>query len=405
MTGSAIETNLSEGAGKNSARLAGLDALRGLAVSLVLIYHLAGATFVPNDSYGMLGKVADGCWIGVDIFFVLSGFLITSGLIGDRVKPGYYKRFYIKRAFRLLPIYYFALLVFLSLPLIRRMHPSLGLIFCYVFYVQNLAMATGYWIRGSAHLWSLAVEEQFYLVWPWISRRLRDKSLLKLSLAVFTTSFLLRAGLRYFTPIQPWTLYTLTVTRLDGIALGAAVALLFGEPWFRGWIARWVRLVSVISLACVVGLFVLIPTGSDNLDAVTYLPLAVSIWAATAVIWIIEFDPAFLRSSRMGKVLQRYGLYSYSIYVFHPFVITLLHIREGKVGVDLPTILRSLSFWPAVGLTTATFIVFFAGSYAFGSFVFRFVESPLFRLRQRVLARVSGHSRPQAKAMAQSGGT
>jgi peptidoglycan/LPS O-acetylase OafA/YrhL len=155
-----------------------LDTLRGIAVLLVLFFHGFGFGF----RYGLEGlsefpklfvaATLPG-WIGVNLFFVLSGFLITGILLDTKTRPDYYRRFYTRRALRILPLYYAVLLLLAVLTrtgLVSR-HASwvfLGLSF---FYLSNVTVLLGVAMQYGV-LWSLAVEEHFYLLWPGVVRRL-----------------------------------------------------------------------------------------------------------------------------------------------------------------------------------------------------------------------------------------
>jgi peptidoglycan/LPS O-acetylase OafA/YrhL len=371
-------------------RVPGLDALRGFAIALVLAYHVAGVTFVPNKSYGPLSTVFDSLWIGVDIFFVLSGFLITTGLIASRSRQKYYQDFYVKRSFRLLPLYYFAFFAFTAIPMVRRTHPSFALILCYVFYVQNWAMAAGHWIKGTAHFWSLAIEEQFYIFWPAICRKLSNLLLLRLSLGLFASSLILRLYLRYFMGTKAWPLYTMTFTHLDGIALGSAVAVALSDSRFRKFALRAARLTFPLSIATLVILILTLPHNDENLDVYTWLPTITSICAACAVIHILARGIVF--KGVVGKTFERLGIYSYSIYLFHPFFIPFLYTKAGKFAFDTPAFLRSLTPFSAALATAFIFLAFFVGAFIFGHLVYRLVEVPIASARRRFLTKASQYS-------------
>src|SRR5579863_7613015 len=158
-----------------SRHLPSLDGLRGVAVLLVLIGHFA---YVPIALKGIPGKIfalTHAGWTGVELFFVLSGFLITGILLDSKGAENYVSSFYIRRALRILPLYYGAVLVaFVLLPLLGRAGlPGLSPEFnpdqlWYWFYAGNWAWNWNHCYQPFAHFWSLAVEEQFYLAWPWI---------------------------------------------------------------------------------------------------------------------------------------------------------------------------------------------------------------------------------------------
>ncbi|HEX6051682.1 MAG TPA: acyltransferase, partial [Gemmatimonadaceae bacterium] len=159
-----------------SGHVPALDGVRGLAVALVLVCHVAWDFSSPSYMERGLIEVARAGWIGVDLFFVLSGFLITGILLDTRGGPKYFRHFYVRRTLRIFPLYYAILVgVFVITPLVaatrdRRWFTDIvdqqGWFWTYT---SNVFLAvTGRWEQTGilGHFWSLAVEEQFYLIWP-----------------------------------------------------------------------------------------------------------------------------------------------------------------------------------------------------------------------------------------------
>src|SRR5882762_776576 len=151
-----------------------LDTLRGIAVLAVLFLHGFSWRY-GNLHYTGLARVfmlvTQTGWIGVNLFFVLSGFLISGILLDSKSQPHYFRRFYARRALRILPAYY--ALLFLLAVLHQATAAFLGLSF---FYLANLTSFFGV-VMGYGPLWSLAVEEHFYVLWPAIVRKLRTQTL------------------------------------------------------------------------------------------------------------------------------------------------------------------------------------------------------------------------------------
>lgn len=199
-----------------------LDGLRAFAIIGVLLVHSNFALQTPAlEMYRSWG------WIGVDLFFVISGYLITSILLASREQPGYYLNFYARRGLRIWPLYFLLLFfVFVASPHLgdwanQRLDLSVYRWWYYVLYVQNLVLPH----LGSFALvitWSLCVEEQFYLVWPLLVRAFSRKTLERVVLVTLALEPIVRfilhdqhsARYSYFTPV-----------RLDAIAAGALVAL------------------------------------------------------------------------------------------------------------------------------------------------------------------------------------
>ena len=201
-----------------------LDGLRGLAILLVLICHSAFWVESPGlRSFFGSGRV------GVDLFFVLSGFLITGILLDTRNNRRRTRDFYIRRGLRIWPLYFVFLL--LAVLLLRRMLPPQLHLWAYVLFVQNFF----YYEAAGAVLqptWSLAVEEQFYAVWPWIAFRTRPRTVLKICFAVLVFSPLVRLAF-YKIGGSDQFFYVNTLFRLDGIAMGGLLADWVRDPVFN----------------------------------------------------------------------------------------------------------------------------------------------------------------------------
>jgi peptidoglycan/LPS O-acetylase OafA/YrhL len=165
---------------------------------------------------------------GVDLFFVLSGFLITGILLDTRGQPKARRNFYIRRGLRIWPLYFAYLTV--AFVFCRRMLPPGFTPWAHALFVQNLFYYSGMgpWLDPP---WSLAVEEQFYLVWPWLAFSLRRETLLKTCGAVLILSPVLRCVLR-LGGADYNVIYNHTLCRLDGIAVGSAIACWVREPGF-----------------------------------------------------------------------------------------------------------------------------------------------------------------------------
>lgn len=206
------------------SHMPGIDVLRGVAILMVIVFHglyYSAPNFRWNSNIAnMLYGLTSGGWAGVNLFFALSGFLITGNLIDSKRSSNYYSRFYIRRALRILPIY---LLILLILGILRLATPAY-LIVC-VFFLANMPglFLHGFYVPYSP-LWSLAVEEQFYLVWPSVYRLLKMRGLLYLCLAMIVVCPLLRAaGLRHL--IHTGEIFSKTWMIADNLAMGAVVAI------------------------------------------------------------------------------------------------------------------------------------------------------------------------------------
>lgn len=207
-----------------------LDTLRGVAILLVVFYHGFGPECgIPQFSglERVFANITVYGWVGVDLFFVLSGFLITGILLDARGRPDFYRRFYVRRALRILPIYWATLLALAFItrtPLFRHAvpWPFLGISFLFLAnFITIFRISSSYGV-----LWSLAVEEHFYLLWPTVVRRLSNRgvaacagALCVVCPALRAVSFILHRGLGW----TDYGAYTWLVA--DSLATGALFAV------------------------------------------------------------------------------------------------------------------------------------------------------------------------------------
>ncbi len=238
-----------------------LDGLRAIAIGLVLLYHFAGWRQVGGQ-LPILDLIAPAGWIGVDLFFVLSGFLIT-GICLDHAGSGFFRAFYGRRAIRILPAYTLLLTVLTAVSLVAMRRPPMGLAWTATF-LTNVAMT----IRGShavspamQHLWSLAVEEQFYLVWPACVVLLPRRASVWLAMFAVPLALCVRVAL-----VQPENALVLPQVlmpeRMDSLALGALMAYsVRSRRWsgvsahVRHWRGAWTW--AALTAALCVGLTLL----------------------------------------------------------------------------------------------------------------------------------------------------
>src|SRR6266480_1454944 len=209
------------------AKMPELDSLRGVAILLVVFYH---GFFWSNGLAGLSGiakllvNLTRIGWLGVNLFFVLSGFLITGILADSKTKIHYYRRFYVRRALRILPAFYALLLVLCFIPSQSRAYLILSF-----FYLSNLASPLGIPMTYTM-LWSLAVEEHFYFFWPAFVRLLSGRALMIYAMTVVCAEPLVRAW--YFFRHAPEGSGYLTWLVADGLAMGAILALAVRVPQF-----------------------------------------------------------------------------------------------------------------------------------------------------------------------------
>jgi peptidoglycan/LPS O-acetylase OafA/YrhL len=313
-----------------------LDGLRGLAILMVLVRHFALPVPPPaGDTLDQLAwAVSKQGRFGVDLFFVLSGFLITGILLDARGGAHWKRRFYLRRAVRILPLYYavVTLLVLGSLWLARagqgaeaaeRMIGSLQ--WWYWTHTTNWMLAlAGTYAAAPFHtsfLWSLAVEEQFYLVWPLFVGWLARPRLLRLCLALAAGSLLLRAALVMLgAPVA--TVYYATVTRLDPLALGGAIAVLVRSP---GGLARFRPHAPLTAAICATAFAALEGVAlagwlSNRVAFVAEASLIALGFSAVLVAALTARPGTWFMRVLTSRALRNLGFYSYAIYIFHVFI-------------------------------------------------------------------------------------
>ncbi len=273
-----------------------------------------------------LNRLASTGWIGVDLFFVLSGFLITRILWRTRDRAGYYRNFYVRRFLRIVPPYYLVLtVVFVLLP-IHGSRPKLVAARAhwpfYVLYLANVILASHGWQLFALDItWSLSVEEQFYLVWPFIVRRATPRRAVALCAALALGALLLRLiALRGLHLGWMWT-YMLPVFRADSFAVGALIAILSEEGLLDRARGRRLSRLLLAAVGPLVGALVVsgyFPRNSALVNTLGYSLLA--LLAGALVMGALH--PGRVNRTIFGARWLRYvGKVSYGMYLYHPICL------------------------------------------------------------------------------------
>ena len=296
-----------------------LDGLRGLAILLVVVYHNFG--FINVFFFG---------WLGVDLFFVLSGFLITDILLKTVGKKGYLKNFYIRRVLRIFPLYYLCLILFLIVL------PQTTIQLDVQYYVDHQVWLWTYlqnWIytfqspgqtNALNHLWSLAVEEQFYLLWPLAVLIIRKPGYLLLFISLVLVAVLGLRLLVWMNQISDLAYFNLyTFTRIDGLCIGCMIALLQRVK------SNFLEKNKAIIVICFAGLnFGFFFVNRRYQFSFPYLAFAG--YTTFAMMFGLLVNEAVTRQSKLinllfnNPLLKFFGKISYGFYVFHWPVYLLL---------------------------------------------------------------------------------
>ena len=373
-------------------RIRTLDGVRGVAILLTLVFH----SFDSSLSWAIFGER------GVDLFFVLSGFLITGILIETTDQPNYFRNFIARRAVRILPLYYLYLVLFLfAAPMLVDLLPDsievpaefsdIGLgtpgIWTVWVYLQNFVLGQGPGqLPGMGHLWSLAVEEQFYLFWPIVVWFLPAAKRVPVfvwgiagSLVLRTVLLWGRVELPVLGEVNTYGAREFTFLRLDTLLLGALGAMYFRDPAVRALLGRVLAWVSKPYLMIPILLIGLLPNAMlDSVDDdvfpfIAYGP-GLTLIAVVFLLYVVRSAEGTL-----GPRLSRFtnwdfnlvlGKYSYAMYLFHyPIAHTLQATLPDKLGAVVGSFASfTITLVVSLGIAKVTWVLW---------------EEPWLRLKKR----------------------
>ena len=347
-----------------------LDGLRGIAILMVVILHFS-PLLSPNGWEGTIRTACYPGYLGVTLFFVLSGFLITRILIQTRSNRDYFVTFFLRRALRIFPLYY-AYIAFMILLYYPYSHYRVGEAYeldahwlWYVAYASNIR-----WDRfadgGMMQLWSLAIEEQFYMVWPIVVFLTPRRWLLTVCGLGIAASLACRVGMT-MRGWSPALIYTWPTTRMDALLAGAVIGIIELNPDARERLVRALRPLTIACLATIAALWGRWGLRSDNVAVYTWGWSVLAAFFALVVFWAATAGGA----NRLLNIrwLRGLGKYSYGIYVLHMFPLMIIP-RHFNTEDRSQRILSIAACVAATAVATA--------------FSWHFIERPFLRRKQQL---------------------
>src|SRR6202050_1609731 len=336
-------------------RIPQLDAVRGVAILVVMMHNISLKYPVFHAE-----QLFSTGWMGLDLFFVLSGFLITGVLVDTNRSTGYFKNFYVRRCLRIWPLYYsllffmFVIVRFLNRSEYAAVLQTSSPWWAFPLFLQNFLIPISTKAAGPLGVtWSLAIEEQFYLIWPLVVRFCSFSQLRRIAIAEICIS----PVLRYYLSMHHVNLYTNVFCRLDGLMAGALLALLVRSDNFvpsKLLKTAWITLAIAAPLAFL--------TSEFDAKWIVYSFTAI---ASAAFVYISLFsEQNWLQAVMTNRFLVYTGSISYGLYLFHkiPFgMVQALHLDRSPF-LPLPVI--------------------FVASYALAALSWNLLEKPFLKLKR-----------------------
>lgn len=358
-------------------RIVELDGLRGVAILLVISFHYINNQLIhtTNTIGKALGFITSFGWVGVDLFFVLSGFLICSILLENKYSNNFFSTFFLRRVLRILPNYYFFLLLFFLPYAFGIFNKSTFLfsrsevpVWSYFSLLSNFFMASNetMGVPALSITWSICIEEQFYLVFPIIIFFLRRRLIPYFLIFVIIVSPIIRLSYGDWIPR-----YVLLVTRMDSIAFGALVAYFYQFFDFKS---------SALKIKLILYVLILVDITICGLLYWFFKDLGVAKHSLFGlffafILWlIISVDSLMLKSVLRNNLLMQIGRMSYSLYLFHYFFLGLFYL------------LFSQNNYIGIGSINDVVITIFAliFSIVFSWFIFHRIESPFVNYGKKI---------------------
>lgn len=314
-------------------RIQELDGLRGIAILLVISFHYLNNQLINNSLTlaKVISKITSFGWVGVDLFFVLSGFLIGTVLLKTHNSGNYFSTFYIRRVLRIVPNYYLLLVIFLivvSLPYFRTNYFLTGNnvipAWSYFAMVHNLFMAQLNNLGNDtiSVTWSIGIEEQFYLIFPFLLFWIRKRWLPFMLALIIISAPIFR--MQYDNWIPP---YVLLFCRMDALAFGILAAYFFDNGFIYELSRKYKKLLLLsLGLSILICLFLYIIYN----DLGIFRNSLLSIIFFIAIVFALSEQESWYRSLLRNQQLMWVGTISYSLYLFHYFILGVFHHIAGR---------------------------------------------------------------------------
>jgi peptidoglycan/LPS O-acetylase OafA/YrhL len=373
-------------------RIPELDGIRGLAILSVIYWHYVACPNVlagPRTLGGMLHRIGLFTWSGVDLFFVLSGFLIGGILFDTRDEPLYFQNFYVRRIFRILPLY---LLMCGAGALVLTVRPSWAAIIgnpmpvpVYAVFLQNLWLAVNSWDVYLGVTWSLAVEEQFYLFFPFVIRFARKSWMPALLAGLALASAGMRAALYlHFEGNWGAAAHTLVFCRADALMFGALGAWALREPRLRTWLENRPSILRgvVLALGTAAGTMLVEGWTLATPPMCTFGYTFLALFYLSLILLAVVHTSGWWASITRLSPLRSLGRLAYCVYLVHETVFQVCsHWLSGNAHPK-----DQLDWTPiAAGLVV---------SLGLAQLSWRFFESKMIRIGHRLSDQVLRATRP-----------
>jgi peptidoglycan/LPS O-acetylase OafA/YrhL len=303
-----------------------LDGVRAIAALMVLIFHCFQITTYHSSTGLFLQKIGFLGQTGVSLFFVLSGFLITRILIQQKEDPHFIANFFIRRALRIFPLYflYLCLMYFIVPTIENKPIPDFSQQWYYWFYLQDFAITFRWPSIGPKHFWSLAIEEHFYLMWPFIVLFNKTKGIvITISIFIITSAIT-----RMLLVSNGFETYFFTFARLDEISLGCLLAILEHKGTLLKWQSKQITALLIL-ITCTAGFlwFQFSSLANPIIQVIKYQFISATYFLA---VWWVLIAP---QQSWVSRILSSgffvfTGTISYGIYVYQAIAIEITKSLE-----------------------------------------------------------------------------